>query len=211
MCVAVVLSPEERCTKEGGLDVWIKFYCKHVTDGCSNAKKLGFSKLDLLSLFDGGSEFQGDLALPPDAYVPLYVKEGAGMVTTTTGVKGDSKRLTQFNFTDAPANSCSVAHHGLYADAPDHPHFCYSRQPDVDMRVKLQNKPDGMSDAFAARQAEEMRPHAAGLESGPSIELANVAAQNLTGLQRNVHSNVVTDLVKKLPETAKYEPPVVSS
>ena len=147
MCIAAELTLEERCTTEGSLGVWMKMYCKCVCDGCCNALKLGFEMCDLLSCFEDGSQLQdspqqqrqGSLQLNNSAYTPLYVKHGVGRITETKGIKGDSKRLTEFDFCHAPLSSIAVVHQQLYKDAPHHPEWCYSRRPDVDMRVKLQN------------------------------------------------------------------------
>ena len=85
------------------------------------------------------------------------------------------------------------------------------------MRIKLQNSPGGMYDAPAAKKAEDMLPHAAGLDYGPSIRQPGVAAHISTARRREVHglgqdvSHVLTDLVKGLQQKAQFaDPPVVS-
>lgn len=85
------------------------------------------------------------------------------------------------------------------------------------MRLKLQNNPVGMDDAPAAEKAEDMLPHAAGLDIGPSIRQPAAAAHISTAREREEHglsqdvSHVLTDLVRSLQQKAQFaEPPVVS-
>jgi hypothetical protein len=67
------------------------------------------------------------------------------------------------------------------------------------MRVKLQNNPGGMYDAPAAKKAEDMLPHTAGLDYGPSIRQPAVAAHISTARKREEHglgqdvSHILTD------------------
>ena len=139
----------------------MKLYCKYICDGCCNALKMGFEMYVLLSCFEDGSQLQDSLQQPDSlqlnktTYIPLYVKCRVGKITATKGIKGDSKCLTEFDFCHAPICSCSEVHHQLYKEVPHHPESCYSRKPDVDMRIRLQNNLGGMYDAPAAKKAED--------------------------------------------------------
>ena len=92
-CLAAELTPEERCTADGGLDVWMKLYCKYICDGCCNALKMGFEMYVLLSCFEDGSQLQDSLQQPDSlqlnktTYIPLYVKCRVGKITATKGIQ----------------------------------------------------------------------------------------------------------------------------
>ncbi|DBA71840.1 TPA: hypothetical protein ACH3X2_010890 [Trebouxia sp. C0005] len=75
-----------------------------------------------------------------------------------------------------------------------------------------------MDDAPAAEKAEDMLPHAAGLDIGPSIRQPAAAAHISTAREREEHglsqdvSHVLTDLVRSLQQKAQFaEPPVAEA
>lgn len=154
--------------------------------------------------------YRGSSGLTNESYTNLYVAEGTGSITTTTGIKGNSNRLNKIQCRQPPAESCTVVHQCLFKGHPDHPDYSYSRRPDFDMRVKLQGDPDGLFDGPAALKAENMRPHAQGLDFSPSLVNINVTAHMSTERNRQVHnlghniSHVLTDLVVALQEENKH-------
>ncbi|DBA77828.1 TPA: hypothetical protein ACH3X1_009185 [Trebouxia sp. C0004] len=79
------------------------------------------------------------------------------------------------------------------------------------MRVKLQGDPDGLFEGPATLKAETMRPHAHGLDFGPSLVNTNVTAHLSTKRNRQVHSlgqhisHILTDLIVSLQDTNKHD------
>lgn len=65
-------------------------HCMLVCKGCPNAVRIGFSMLDVLKWF------KGSLELTSKSYTNLYIAEGTGDITETTGIKGGADNLDAF-------------------------------------------------------------------------------------------------------------------
>ena len=205
ICVAGHQTPEEiTCSS---LEFWTKLYCsaiKHANlqgDSCLNAVKLGICMLDVLEQFHLDPELGGS------SFVDLYV--GLGVGTVRKAMPSGTWRCQGMTFCRDPVQGCSITHPRAFSDLPAWPQFEYIRAADRDMLVQMQDRQDGLFDAPAAKQREDMQPHAPGLDYGPSLRTSRQAGHISTAQKQAVHGagqdvrHMITDMVTKLQEDAK--------